>query len=183
MFDARPTGLFGREVLEARAELHYLIGKWGRNVVYFSRRSDTAIQSFNRGMEEIMAASKNLKKKLNVSNGKEKDFEWKGFVNVNLTQEQKEAFAAWDIQDADVWDGLATYAQTGYKVQLSFNRQNDKFNCTFTGQSSCGDNSGYAVSAFANSPYQACRVGLFKVSSVLPEVWSEYDSGEADEIG
>ena len=130
-----------------------------------------------------MAASKNLKSKLKVKVGKEADFEWKGFINVTLTSEQKEAFAAWDIQDADVWEGLATYAQTGYKVQLSFNRQNDKFNCTFTGQPACGDNSGYAVSAFANSPYQAVRVGLFKVSSVLPEVWSEYDTSEADEIG
>jgi hypothetical protein len=183
MFDAKPTGLFGRDVLAARAELKYVIGKWGRNVEYFSRRADTAIQSFNRGMEDVMAASKNLKSKLGKGKSTEKEFEWKGFINVSLSADQKEQYSAWDIQDQDVWDGLASYAQSGYKINLSFNRQNDKFNVTFTGQPECGENSGYAVSAFAKTPYSAARVALFKVSSVLPEVWTEYDSGDADDIG
>lgn len=183
MFDAIETGLFGRDVLSARDELRFVIHKWGENVVYFSKRPDTAVMSFNRGLEDILAATKNLKAKLKVKQAKDEEFEWKGFINVNLTNEQKAQFAAWDIEDGDVWEGLATYAQYGYKINLSFNRQNDKFNITFTGQPVCGVNSGFAVSAFASSPYNAARVGLFKISVVLPEDWSQYDPGDADDIG
>jgi hypothetical protein len=108
---------------------------------------------------------------------------WQGFVNVNLTVEQKEEYRAWDVEDSEVWDGIATYCAAGYKVALSFNKQNDKFSCTGTGQPETGDNSGYAVSAFANTPYEAARVWLFKVSVVLPERWKDHAADAPDDIG
>lgn len=183
MFAAQPTGLFGTDVLVATYRLRFTVDKWGKNVVWFSGKQDMACQSFNNGLEDIMAANRDLKKKLGVKQTVEKDFEWKGFINVNLTSDDKANYAAWDIHDQDVWEGLATYAQSGYKINLSFNRQNDKFNVTFTGQPVCGENSGYAVSGFANTPYDAARVSLFKISTMLPEIWSEYDSSSVDDIG
>jgi hypothetical protein len=114
---------------------------------------------------------------------KQEEFVWKGFVNVNITADQKEAYKAWDVQDDDVWDGMAQYITAGYKVSLSYNKQNDKFNCTGTGQPESGVNSGYAVSAFANTPYEAVRVWLFKVATILPDDWSQHQNGDADDIG
>ena len=114
---------------------------------------------------------------------KQVEFQWKGFINVNLTAEQKAAYKGWDVQDDDVWDGISTYCAAGYKINLSYNKANDKFNCTGTGQPDTGTNNGFAVSAFANSPYEAARVWLFKVSTILPDDWSTFSNGEVDDIG
>lgn len=177
------TGLYGKAALVGSAEIKRIRRGLAVNVDYFSNNRERAIQSFNRYMEDIVAATKKLKKDVGVKAVSRKEFEWKGFINVNLTGEQKESFKAWDIQDDDVWDGVAQYAAAGYKIQLSFNKQNDKFNCTGTGQPETNSNSGYAVSAFANTPYEAVRVWLFKVSVVLPDDWTEYQASEADDIG
>jgi len=153
------------------------------NVRYFSYSRELVIQSFNRYTEEIYNMAAKLKKTIASGKVKQQEFEWKGFVNVSLNSDQKEQYKAWDLQDDDVWDGIAQYCAAGYKINLSFNKQNDKFNCTGTGQPAAGANNGYAVSAFANTPYEAARVWLFKVSSVLPDIWSEYKSEDEDDIG
>lgn len=175
--------LYGNEVYALAKELRVIRQGWGENVVYFSNNRERAIQSFNRTTGELYIVASKLKKAIASKPSARKEFEWKGFINVDLTSDQKEAYRAWDIQDSDVWDGIATYAQSGVKVQLSYNKQNDKFNCTGTGQPDAGDNSGYAVSAFGRTPYDAARVWLFKVSSVLPDVWTDYAGADGDDIG
>lgn len=115
-----------------------------------------------------------------------KDFgktEFKGFINVNLTQPEKNAYAEWDIQDSDVWDGLATYGEKGYRFSLNWNKGNSHWIASYTGGEDAGKNQGYAVSGFAPDPYNAARVLLFKVSCVLPDVWKEYKPSPTDSIG
>lgn len=175
--------LLGKDVSVMASELDFIRAKMKCNIPYFSHHTLTVIQSFNRYTQEYYGMAAKLKKAIAKKPITRAEFEWKGFVNVSLTVEQKETYKTWDIQDDDVWDGLAQYCAAGYKVNLSFNKQNDKFNCTGTGQPESGANSGYAVSAFANTPYEAARVWLFKVSTVLPDVWTEYESGVADDIG
>ena len=111
------------------------------------------------------------------------DSSWKGFITCNLTNDMKEAFSAWDIQDADVWDGLATYGEKGYKFTLNHNKANENWVATFVGGEDSGKNAGWAVTAFARDPYNAARALLFKVSSVLPDTWKDYKATAADEIG
>lgn len=156
---------------------------WGANVVYFSNNRDRAVQSFNRSLEDIYTMAAKLKKAVASGKVERKEFVWNGFINVSLTADQKEAYRAWDIEDTDVWDGIAQYAVAGVKIQMSYNKQNDKFNCTGTGQPESGANSGYAISAFGNSPYNAARVWLYKVSAVVPDVWTEYEGAADDDIG
>lgn len=175
--------LYGNEVYSLAKTMRAVRWHWGENVVYFSNNRERAIQSFNRSTQEISDVAAKLKKALASGKVSRKEFEWKGFINVNLTADQKEAYRAWDIADDDVWDGIASYATAGIKIQLSFNKQNDKFNCTGTGQPESGDNSGYAVSAFGNSPYNAARVWLFKLSCVLPDVWTDFVGAADDDIG
>jgi hypothetical protein len=175
--------MFGREIDHYRGRILWATLGLKFNVRHFSYSREMAIQSFNRYTEEIYDMATKMKKALASKPVKQQEFEWKGFVNVSLTADQKEAYKAWDIHDDDVWDGLAQYCAAGYKINLSFNKQNDKFNCTGTGQPSSGPNNGYAVSAFANTPYEAARVWLFKVSSVLPDIWSEFKSEDVDDIG
>lgn len=175
--------LFGKEVDRLLEDMDFTRLKMSVNIPYFTRWPKTVEQSFNRYTQEYYDMATKLKKTLASKPKGDAEFLWRGFINVNLTSEQKEAYKTWDVQDNDVWDGLATYISAGYKVSLSFNKQNDKYNCTGTGQTACGSNSGWAVSSFANTPYEAVRVWLFKVSAVLPDVWDDYEVGDADDIG
>ena len=176
-------GLYGREIDHFYGRILWATLGLKHNVKYFSYSRELVIQSFNRYTEEIYEMAEKMKKTLASKPTKQAEFEWKGFINVSLTVEQKATYQAWDIHDEDVWDGLAQYCSAGYKVNLSYNKQNDKFNCTGTGQPSAGANNGYAVSAFANTPYEAARVWLFKVSAVLPDIWTDYKSADLDDIG
>jgi hypothetical protein len=175
--------MFGADAAYMQSRLLFIRGAMNRNIGYFSANRERVIQSFNRYTEEYYIMAAKLKTKIASKSPTRQEFVWQGFVNVNLTVEQKEEYRAWDVEDSEVWDGIATYCAAGYKVALSFNKQNDKFSCTGTGQPETGDNSGYAVSAFANTPYEAARVWLFKVSVVLPERWKDHAADAPDDIG
>lgn len=124
-----------------------------------------------------------LKKQVAASAQNLPEFSWKGFVDVKLTEEHKAAYGAWDIQDSDVWDGIATYCEAGVKIALTYNSKNSSFTCSGTGQPASGANNGYCVNAYAKSPYEAARVWLFKVSAVLPDIWNTYTAPDTDSIG
>lgn len=175
--------MYGSDVDKTIAGLEFARLRLSKNVKHFSYDKQLAIQSFNRLTGEIYDMASKLKKQIASKPANRKEFEWKGFINVNLSAEDKASFVAWDIQDGDVWDGIAQYAAAGYKIAISYNKQNDKFSVTGTGQPETGTNSGYAVSAFANSPYEAARVWLFKVTSVLPDDWTTYVTAAKDDIG
>lgn len=140
-------------------------------------------QCVRRKFEERHDIVNKLRQEIGVAKKDFTDNGWKGFINVSLTSEQKEQLSAWDIQDGDVWDGIATYCETGYKVSVSYNFQNKNFTATLIGGEGSNKNAGRAVSAFAPTPYQAVRTMLFKVSVMLPPVWTEYKASIGDDIG
>jgi len=160
---------------------------WGRhvhsNVVFWENMPSVLECSVRRSFERYHETANVLRECVGVAKKTFDNADWKGFVNVNLSPEQKEAYAAWDIADADVWDGLATYGEKGYKFTLTFNKGNSNWVATYVGTAEAGKNSGWAVTGFAKDPYNAARVLLFKVSSVLPDVWKDYKGTELDDIG
>jgi hypothetical protein len=140
-------------------------------------------QSVERSFSDYHRIANNLREELGVA---KKDFTnstFKGFINVSLSQDQKNDFQAWDVEDSDVWLGLATYGERGYRFSLTYNAGNSNWVATYTAQDGTGKNEGYCVSGFASSPYDAARVLLFKVSCVLPDVWKEYKPLPSDTIG
>lgn len=164
------------EMLERHRAMTRIVPKFGDN-------KPRQMQSINRFCEEIFQMAAKAKNAMASKKRESTEFQWKGFVDVKLTDNDKANYAAWDIADSDVWDGIATYCEAGIKIALSYNTQNSSFNCAGTGQPSSGANNGYCVVAHAKSPYEAARVWLFKVSTLLPDVWSDYDAGNADDIG
>lgn len=153
------------------------------NVRHWEREPERCVQSVTRSFEDYHKTANLLREEIGVA---KKDFSnstFKGFINVPLSPEQKEAFGDWDIQDADVWDGLATYGEKGYKFSLSHNKSNESWIATFTAGEDTGKNSGYCVSGFASDPYNAARVLLFKVSAILPDVWKDFKPLPSDTIG
>lgn len=163
------------------------LGFWGLQthltVLAFEDDPVRQEQCIRRKLEERHEIANKLREEIGVAKKDFSDNGWKGFVNVSLTNEQKEQLGAWDIQDGDVWDGVATYCEAGYKVTLSYNSANKNFTATVIGGEGSGKNAGRAVSAFAPTPYQAMRTVLFKVSVLLPDVWTEYKAAVGDDIG
>lgn len=111
------------------------------------------------------------------------EFSWKGFIDVKLSDEDKGNLAAWDIDDSAVWDGIAQYCEGGIKIAISYNAGNQTFTCAGTGQPPSGANSGYCITAYARDPYTAARTWLFKVSTLVTPVWSDYEGRDADDVG
>lgn len=160
---------------------------WGKhvhdNVQFWRNQPYTLEASVARSFSQYRETADKLREEIGVAKKAFENSDWKGFVNVNLSPEAKEAYAAWDIEDSDVWDGLASYGEKGYKFTLTWNKQNSNWVATYVGTADAGKNAGWAVTGFAKDPYNAARVLLFKVSSVLPEVWKDYKGTELDEIG
>lgn len=159
-----------------RVSWAWLFKGWGKNL-------QLQMASMNRKFEEYFEMAAKAKKNVASAPKSQGEFVWKGFVDVKLTEEHKASYAAWDIQDGDVWDGIATYCEAGVKIAITYNQKNASFTCSGTGQPTSGANSGYCVNAYAKSPYEAARVWLFKVSAVLSDDWSAYENPDDDGIG
>jgi hypothetical protein len=140
-------------------------------------------QSIEHSFARYHEYANNLREALGMA---KKDFQsntWKAFVNVTLTPEHKEALDAWDVADGGVFEGLAVYGERGYKLSVTYSKQSDSWNASYTGMEGCGKNAGYTVSAFAPSPYEAMRVLLFKVATILPDEWTDYKNTGGALIG
>lgn len=109
--------------------------------------------------------------------------EFKGFVNYKLTVEEKEAYAAWDLHDHDLFDLLALDAQQGYKLTVSWNDQNETFTATYMCQDKDSPNYGYCLSSFAPDWYNAVRVTAFKHTEVLKSAWPISSKQKTDDWG
>jgi hypothetical protein len=176
-------GLTNREAAGLLNALTAERNSWALKKLWFQDNKARFAQSLNRSFEEYYDMAEKAKRKIGQGTKVDSEFTWKGFVDVKLNDTHKANYAAWDIEDNDVWDGIATYCEAGVKIAISYNKQNASFNCAGTGQTAAGANSGYCVVAHAKSPYEAARVWLYKVSAILPNVWNEYDSGNEDDIG
>lgn len=175
--------MFGHEAIRIEKELR----KWGAasHEINLAFMGDPVrqVQSLMRKLDDRHCLCNQLRRELGVAKKDFTDNGWKGFVNVTLTGEQKEALGLWDVQDGDIWDGIATYNETGYKITSSYNSTNKSFTATCIGGEGTGKNAGRAVSAFAPTPYQAMRTLLFKVSVLLPPTWTDYKAALGDDIG
>jgi len=175
--------MFGRAADDALA----LQRGWSRHLMScleaFASNPAMLERSVQRHFDNYRSYSNIIREACSVAKKGFNNDTWKGFIQCSLTAAQKEQYASWDIEDADVWDGLAVWGEAGYRFSLTWNKGNSNWVATYTGQEGSGKNEGWAVTAFGKTPYAAARVLLFKVQNVLPDIWSNYKPSEQDEIG
>lgn len=131
----------------------------------------------------LEANTREIREELGMSNKKQSESGWVGFVDVTLTSKEKELFGAWDMQGDDLWVMLVDAMTHGHKVSLSYNRQNETFGASFTGTDPDGSNKGFTLSAFAADWYTAVRVLVFKHAVLLDFDWKNADGREGERIG
>lgn len=94
-----------------------------------------------------------------------------GFVNVTLSDEQREA-AHLDYKDGDtMWDTIVTVLRDGYKVTLSYDAETESF-CAALSGTHCGKpNERLSLTAWGESELTALQYVLYKHVTVLEFVW------------
>ncbi len=177
------AGLYGTHAIELDAELKLFGTVLHTNVQEFYRGVKMLEQGVERSFEAYHTKANKLREALGMAKKDFKQTDWRGFIDVRMSDDLIDQYEAWDIHDSDVWDGLATYGERGYKFSLSYNAQSDNWVASYTGTTVVGANAGFTLSAFAGAPYEAARVLLFKVSCVLPDDWAEYRPPTLKRIG
>lgn len=133
--------------------------------------------------DDMLATMDQLREVLDVPKQTPKKVEWAGFVDIRLTADQIDAFQSWDIQDDDVWLGMAGDVQGGYKFTSAYNGQNDTFSASYTCNILGDPNAGYTLSAFGPDFYTACRMLLYKHHVVSNYNWTSYKSAPTTRLG
>lgn len=94
--------------------------------------------------------------------------EWKGFVDLNLSDADKEHLQSWVVSDE--WDGygaIAELVERGYKLSLSPDPAHNCVVATVTGRVEGNENLGYSMSARGPSVDGAVAALAYKVLVVL----------------
>lgn len=161
-----------------RKEINELI-RWEKAVFYFAHHPDakwsraSQADTVTHWVNEISAQIERIYKVANAKKAKESGkVEFKGFVNYTLTDEEKENFALWGVDDHDLFLLIAGDNQTGYKLTMTFNSQNDNFQASYMCLDPESPNAGYILSAFAPDWYTALKVLTFKHNVVLDCQWN-----------
>lgn len=109
--------------------------------------------------------------------------QWVGFANVRLDEEQREAYAAWDITPAEVWEKFTEMLSTGYKITVSHQPKKNSFTCAATCENAADPNAGMTMSSYAGTWGDAVKVMLFKHFEVTKGTWGAVEARTSSPFG
>lgn len=112
-----------------------------------------------------------LRKVLGVANKNFKQPDFKGFINIKVTEEQFDLYQQWDVHDVDLYLLLSANVAAGYKQTSSYDADKETYNATFICSDKDSPNYGYGLSAFAPDWYNAIRLLVFKHEVLLQGNW------------
>lgn len=110
-----------------------------------------------------------------ASNGKPK-VQWRGYVNHDLTAAEKQAYAKY-AADAE-WLDRAEFAalSTGHSIKVSWYEKGQCVRAVVYCENAENPNAGWALSAFAESAWEARARVLFLHHVVFETVWRTADN-------
>lgn len=95
---------------------------------------------------------------------------FRGFVNVELTKEQRDAFSHWF--DASLfWDAVHAFIMDGYKFSLKYEPKNETIACYMQTDNPDSPNSGLVLSMRHEFAWKAIARTVYVADAVLGEVW------------
>lgn len=85
------------------------------------------------------------------------------FVDVRISKADRAAFDKWAAETAnDAIDLLASLANSGYKISVSWSDYNDCYTASFTGQEENGPNYHLVMTSRSDDMWEALMIGLYK---------------------
>lgn len=162
------------EWARAVSGLKFVSDYWSKANKFQNDHAYRALQRLEKIIMEIDEMARGTKKP-------KQTWEWRGFVNVRMSSEEKAKFEAWDVHDDEVWDMLAYLLGSGYKLTQTATEDGNGVQVSCTGTENHKTNMGYCVTAFAPTMYEAFRVLLFKVTVLMPDDWAELKASKSSE--
>ena len=123
-----------------------------------------------------VAGDANLDKrdaKRTASNGRSAgQADWRGFINVNLSDGEKKLFTDW-METDDPWDAFAEVVSSGAQVAVKTNQGDGGFMASITQRNPAHVNAGLCVTARAATPGKALFRALYLVRKLgVDKDWS-----------
>lgn len=109
--------------------------------------------------------------------------EWKGFVDVSLTDADREVLRETRIDLDETMLLLVDVINTGHKVSFSKKADKPSVVCTFTGTLDNAQNAGWALSSFAPDLLSAMRVNLYKHFTIAHGEYTSLKARAFEEFG
>lgn len=108
--------------------------------------------------------------------------DFKGFVNLDLSKQQKETLKKAEFTLDHVEDCLVKLNEAGYKVSFNFDSFNDCYGCFIMPATEKSPNAGYILPGRGSTPIKALKQAYYKHSVLLEGDWSEASIGKKEEI-
>lgn len=106
-----------------------------------------------------------------------------GFVQCDLTVEQKTHAKSWIEKHAPNWDMLYKLVDDEYKVSFGYDNYHKTFQCSLTCVANQSPNNGWVLVARAPDCMLAFGMACYKHFMVLEELWTDGGEGKQDDGG
>lgn len=114
------------------------------------------------------------------------DAEWGGFINIRLTDEQKDAARSWIESEAkSILSWLTDELWVGFKLSVTADVANNCFIATFTGTPYEGSKLRCSLSARGSTWFEAVGLLMYKQVILSERNWGQYrtDGRKQDQFG
>jgi len=111
--------------------------------------------------------------------------DWKGYANIDLSTEDKEAIRGGVLDGESVLDIIADILGEGHKIALTYDREKDTVTVAATGVYTYCRNAGYTLTCFGRTLTQVLTVLAYKHDVVAKRDWSRFVNTvrQVDDIG
>lgn len=173
--DYYPTGPYATE---AAAAWDFLLGNQ-------ARAAEACIVWLHSEFDRVgrVRMARNVQKSNNKAKIEKAD--WKGYANVDLSPEDKQAIRGGILDGESVLEIIGEMLGTGHKVALTYDREKDTVTAAATGVYTYCKNAGYTLTCFGRSLASVLEVLAYKHEVVTKGDWSAFISRgrEYDDIG
>lgn len=106
-----------------------------------------------------------------------------GFVQCDLTKEQKEHAKSWIESSQPDWNTLFKLVDDEYKVSFGYDNYHKTFQCSLTCVANQSVNNGWVLVARAPDCMLAFGMACYKHFIVLDQIWTDGGEGRQEDEG
>jgi len=119
-----------------------------------------------------------MARKKELGNGKEQAVNgrgnFRGFIQHNLTAEEKRAYEKWEVSPDELWDSIERVIDSGYKLSTSHDDYNSTRQASLTCNNPKHNDYGWVLVARAPDSFNAIALVMFKHLVLLGGDWTEF---------
>lgn len=98
--------------------------------------------------------------------------EWRGFLDLRLTEGQLEELDAWKPKPSEVWQSVDLACEAGFRFTLSYNKHTKLASCTMICDDAKSKAGGYALSNADSDGALSLKMAIFKHFVLLQQDWT-----------